>query len=578
MTLPPKTPVAPKPSKSPWGPLGLFFLFLALLGLALVPNVPGFWVFPLALSLIILPLKGPKAILSDLKHFFGPQNKGRLKSILSIALVLILLLIFGSFTGLPVLNLAAPPEAVLPEETLSLLKRLSGPVSFKAHLAYEAAEGPVRHLMDLYQRASSLITASVSPADGQSVDVGGEIRVARSDTILIEADGFAETVSPISRYAIDRSLRRLLAPNRLVFNLMGDGEKSALDQSPRGLSRWAESLAESRIFFQDLAWLGPGLPAEALAADALVLAGPFTPLGPEKSQALIDFVANGGKLLILQEPTVVGFETSSLAEVGLDLPRGLLVDQEAAWAGTDDLFIVARDFPAHPITLGLEQPVIWPLAGALTLPTTDKQRSADENQEVPLLRLVQEPEESGPNQTESQENNEVTKAGLNEEATEKTTEEATESASVIVEADKVDKEIIFQTWAVALSSEAAWLETDLDSISRGLHRYQADEDRNGPLVLAAATSVNGRGRLAVTADADLAANAFINYGGNLDFLTNTLYWLMGAEDDLVPSGRRGLALDINHQKAQLLFWIPSVFWPLLALIAWYIYYRRRRYK
>jgi hypothetical protein len=559
MSKPIDKKTSPRPPKSPWAPLGLFILFLALTGLALAPSIPGLWGPPLAVSLIILPLKGPKAIRRDLEEFFGPRNRGFLKSALVLVMILATLLAVGSLTRLPVFNLAAPEEAVLPPETLALLGRLTSPVIIKARLARDTNLGPVRHLMDLYQRGSSLITTSVSLAEGQTDDLSGEISLAKADSVLITTDGFAETVSPISRFTIDRSLRRLLSPNRLVFNLMGDGEKSVFDQSPMGLSRLADSLVNRKIYLQDLAWPGPGLPAEALAANALLLSGPRTPLGEERQKALIDYVIGGGKLFILQDPMVAGFDTSSLSIFGLDMALGLVVDPEAAWAGTEDRFIVGRDFPAHPITLGLEQPVIWPLSGAMILADqrTENTQADGGEEEVPLLKLVQEPDQAVGDGEGTQT---PAPAGLfspppGEEKTEK---------------------ILFHTWAVAISSEASWLETDLPSIGRGAHRYQADEDRSGPLVLATATSVNGGGRLAVAADADLAANGFISYGGNLAFLTNTLFWLMGAEDDLPPSGQRGIALHINHSRAKFLFWIPLVFWPLMALSVWFLYYRRRR--
>ncbi|MDR2368818.1 MAG: GldG family protein [Deltaproteobacteria bacterium] len=535
---------APKgPGNGPWGPLGLFFLFLALLGLALAPGIPGFWALPLALSLIILPLKGPRAILRDLRDFFGPRNRGALKVALSLAMALAIVLAAGSARFLPALNLAAPEEALLPPETHGLLARLTVPVSLRARLGRETARGPVTHLMDLYGKASGRVTATVELAEGLSETQDGEVSVVRPDSVLIEAEGFSETVSPITRFAIDRSLRRLMSPNRLAYNLMGHGVKSVLDESPSGLSLWARSLMGEKIFLLDLAWQGGPLPPEAFMAGALVLAGPRAPMGGDAERALIDYVAGGGKLLILQDPMVAGFDPGALSALGLDIPRGLVVDPEDAWAGTQDRFIVSRDFPAHPITLGLERPVVWPLSGAVTLA---KAPASEAEAEVPLLRLGEGP---GPQAPEPEAPGPVRDAAQG---------------------------LLYHTWAVALSSDASWLETDLGSIADGDHRYQPAEDASGPLVLSTATSVKGGGRLALVADADLAANGFINYGDNRAFLTNALFWLMGAEDDLPTTARRGIALTINHRRAQLLFWIPTVFWPLLALFVWYLNYRRRR--
>lgn len=534
-----KPPMTAPSGGGPWGPVPLLLVLGALLGLAVAPEYPGFWVIPLAAALAVRLASGPRALLGDLASLAGHRKK----AVPRLALFLALALLAGSLRTLPVLPLGAPPEATLPPETLALLGRLRVPVALEARLGRRTARGPAGHLMDLYARASGLVTATVSLAEGQADDMEGGLRVARPDTLSIRAEGFSETVSPISREAIDASLRRMLAPNRLVYNLMGDGEKSVLDESFQGLSLWAGALEEARIFVQDLAWPGPGLPPVAQAADALVLAGPRMPLGRERETALVDFVAAGGRLLVLQDPLVSGLDPGALASFGLDMPRGLVVDPEAAWAGTDDRFIVCRDFPAHPITLGLEQPVVWPLAGSLALSGQEGQEGGAQ-EDIPVLRL------SG--------------------------DTAAQAGPETPEPARLGPEILFHTWAVALSSQASWLETDTASIARGGHRFQSGQDQAGPLVLATATTVAGGGRLALLADADLAANGFIAHGGNLAFLNNALHWLLGAEDDLGPAARGGMALDIDGRRARLLFWLPTVFWPLLALTAWYALHRRRQ--
>jgi hypothetical protein len=131
-------------------------------------------------------------------------------------------------------------------------------------------------------------------------------------------------------------------------------------------------------------------------------------------------------------------------------------------------------------------------------------------------------------------------------------------------------------WALALSSDSSWLETDRVSIAERAMRPQP-EDPQGPLTLAAAASLTGGGRLALTADSDLAANGFIGYAGNLSFLNNALFWLLGAEDDLARPAR-GSALLFDRAKARVMFWLPVVVWPGLLTGLWLLFFlgRRRR--
>jgi hypothetical protein len=126
-----------------------------------------------------------------------------------------------------------------------------------------------------------------------------------------------------------------------------------------------------------------------------------------------------------------------------------------------------------------------------------------------------------------------------------------------------------------MSSDVAWLETDGPSLRDRSHRYQAGVDLPGPVTLASATTLAGGGRLVLAADADLAANSFIVYAGNLAFLQSALYWLLGAQEELQP-GFEVHWLDLTHSRARALFWIPTVIWPVLVFLAWRFYYVRRR--
>jgi hypothetical protein len=374
--------------------------------------------------------------------------------------------------------------------------------------------------MELYDRASPLITASVGRFETKAGPGPGEMSLAPPDSVVVASGSFQEEVSPIAQFSVNAALRRLTSPYRLVLNLMGDGEKSVLDQSAMGLSLWAESLQASKVYVRDCLWAGTELPPEALAAHALILAGPRRPLGEDRERALMGYLANGGKLLLFQDPLVVGFSARALAPIGLEAPWGLMVDPGAAWAATEDFFVVSRDFPAHPITVGLARPVVWPLAGAI----------------VPVAAPRPSEAGDGPGRPEAPPSH---------------------------------------TWSLARSSSSSWLETDPASVADRSHRYQAKIALPGPLPLASATTLEGGGRLVLAADADLAANGFIVYAGNKGFLDRALYWLLGAQEEL-GAPAEAVWLDLSEAKARALFWIPAVIWPAAVVVAWLLWLLRRR--
>jgi hypothetical protein len=345
------------------------------------------------------------------------------------------------------------------------------------------------------------------------------------------------------------------------LNLVGDGEKSAMDASPMGLSLWAESLQNSKIFLKDCLWEGDRLPPEAFAAHALVLAGPRRPLGEERERALMDFLARGGKLLALQDPMVVGLSRGALAPLGLEMPWGLVVAPGSALAGAEDFFVVSRDYPAHPITMGLAQPVVWPLAGAVAAIEPPREAAGP-------LGVGAEQKEDGEHKGEG--------AAVGSEPRGDGAEKQEGQAAKVKGAGAPEGSgPLSHTWALAATSEAAWLETDGASLANRSHRYQAESDLRGPLTLASATSISGGGRLVLAADADLAANAFITYAGNLALLDNMLFWLLGAQEELPPPPAV-VWLDVTDAKARALFWLPAVIWPLAVVAVWGRFYLRRR--
>jgi hypothetical protein len=151
----------------------------------------------------------------------------------------------------------------------------------------------------------------------------------------------------ITSRGLAEAFNRLVSPSALIYNLVGQGEKLALDPSPLGLSLWTESLERRKVFLKDHVW-GPNSPLPKGAA-ALILAGPKVPLDPDKTADLIIFLAQGGKLLVLTDPLSPGLDPATFSEIGLTLAKGLVADPETAWAGTDDFFPVSLTFPPSPL-------------------------------------------------------------------------------------------------------------------------------------------------------------------------------------------------------------------------------------
>lgn len=130
-------------------------------------------------------------------------------------------------------------------------------------------------------------------------------------------------------------------------------------------------------------------------------------------------------------------------------------------------------------------------------------------------------------------------------------------------------------FVIAQSSLSSWLETDRASIAAGAPRYQAGQDKPGPLALAVAADLQGGGRLVALADSDLAANGFLGFPGNRNFTSATIHWLLDGESMPMSLTDQTQSLALNRVSARLIFWLPAVVWPVLVLVFW-LFFRLRR--
>jgi hypothetical protein len=147
------------------------------------------------------------------------------------------------------------------------------------------------------------------------------------------------------------------------------------DSGPNGASRWAENLSSLRLTALDYYWPeGSPIPKEAAA---VILAGPKAPLGEWRETALLNYIKNGGRALIMADPLTVAISPEFWHPFGLEFKDGVAIDPEGNLAGTGETFVVARDYPAHPLTRGLARPSLWPLAGAFSTLNTDGHADLD---------------------------------------------------------------------------------------------------------------------------------------------------------------------------------------------------------
>ncbi len=110
-------------------------------------------------------------------------------------------------------------------------------------------------------------------------------------------------------------------------------------------------------------------------------------------------------------------------------------------------------------------------------------------------------------------------------------------ARSILLSQKLDKVELFP---LAETSEAAWGETDKDSLLKESPRFDPTTDRKGPLILAVAGELKGEdktltdraGRFVLFGDSDFITDQYVKIGNNLDLFLNAVAWTVEREDGI----------------------------------------------
>jgi len=126
------------------------------------------------------------------------------------------------------------------------------------------------------------------------------------------------------------------------------------------------------------------------------------------------------------------------------------------------------------------------------------------------------------------------------------------------------------------TSPQSWGETNREDLNKGVAKPDPG-DPKGPLTVAA-VATKDKARLVVYGTSTLASNQFLNLQGNRDFFLNTVSWLAEEEDQVSirPKDARQTPVFMNSNQAQVVFLLPVVVLPGIALLGGIVAVVRRR--
>lgn len=511
----------------PFAPIGLVIsgvAFLATMGWLIVRREADLY-FQIGLGVVVLGLALAVLFDPDRARRFLTGRQARYGSnalVITLAFLgLLIVLNYLVYTNDKSWDLTEDKQNTLAPETLNTLKTLPEPVVAKAFFTGRTSFDYAENLLKLYARDSNnkFTYEVVNPE--VSIDQAQQANITRDGDIVLFMGDRQEKVTTISEEGITGAMVRLLSSGqRKVYFLTGHGEPGVEAGNDNSYSQLKSKLEAKNFQVETFNLVdNPKVPDDA---QAVVVAGPQTPLSEQEVTAIKTYVDGGGVLVALIEPTIVT-QTENTQDLlvdyltstwGITLTNDLVVDLVGAQSNNPYL-AVGVTFGNHAITRGL--------SGFVTV--------------LPSARSV----------------------------------EVTQTASGI------------SPTLLVSTSDQSWGETNFEGLKNN-ETPQADQgvDKLGPLGLgAAAESPTNNARVVVFGDSQFADDQYIQNYGNSDLIVNALDWATGQEDliNLTPknSTTRTLKVTPSLYTKGLILLISLFILPALPIVAaiWVMIQRRK---
>lgn len=266
-------------------------------------------------------------------------------------------------------DLTASQEFTLAPQSVKIIRQLPGPVQvlcfFPDDPLYEAPKKKTRDLLESYRYWNEQVTyrfvdPEVDPATAQ------RYRVKTYGSIVFEGMGKRKTVTEPTEQHFTGALLELSGIRaKKVYFLTGNGEHDPESEEDEGFAEARRGLIRDlyEVGTLDLNTAGK-IPEDC---SVLIMAGTQKSLSREAVAAVLHFLEGQGKVLLLTDPEPPESIHRLLADYGLTVPKGKILDPGAYVAPDMGIPAVFKgQYPAVVITRGLET-TYFPSAAALEL-------------------------------------------------------------------------------------------------------------------------------------------------------------------------------------------------------------------
>jgi ABC-type uncharacterized transport system involved in gliding motility auxiliary subunit len=403
----------------------------------------------------------------------------------------------------------------LSQQTHKILKDLSRDVTIYA-FDKERNFGERRDVLGMYSSATSHVKVKYIDPDRQPA-LAKEFAVGKYGTIVVAAGDRHMEAQGDGEEALTNALVRVLKGQRTACFIQTHGERN-LDSAERdGYDHFKKQLDNENYQTEMLPFLQKlEIPKDCTMA---IIAGPQNDYLPPEIDLIHKYLQDGGRALIMLD---AGVELPNLAKMmsdwGVTVRNDLVIDENpvAQIFGTEPYMPLIVKYGTNPI--------VQPLNGKATL--------------FPLTRSFEVGKDSKPG----------------------------------VSADSLGD-----------TSSESYGVTDWNPKIKEI-QFHAGKDLKGPLSVAAAGSIPGggekktEGRFVVLGTSLVAANSFLTFQSNRDFIMNSINWL-SADEDLIsiratPPDSQHLTMNAEQMRRVLVLGVFGI--PILIVLAGVLVWWQRR--
>jgi gliding motility-associatede transport system auxiliary component len=428
-------------------------------------------------------------------------------------------------------DLTVNKQFSLSDQSRNFLAKLDAPLNIHV-FAQDVAFSGFRDRLKEYEYASKQVKTEYVDPD-RNPAAAQQYKIEQYGTIVFEYKGRTERATSDTEQDITNAIIKVVSgQQKKVYFTEGHGEKDTASSERDGYATIVQALGRENYTVDKLVLAQKGAVPDD--ATVVVVAGPRTDFFPPEIDALKQYLAKNGKLLLLLDPPsrVDSPPLTSLIALahdwGIDVGNDVVVDVSGMGQlfGASEAVPVAANYPAHAITERFRVMTAYPLA-----------RSAA-------------PVEGGVNGHTAQ--------------------------------------------PLVTTSDRSWAESDVQALLTSKKiALDPGKDKPGPITLASAVSAASTDaakpadqpdapkpetRVVVFGDSDFASNSVLGIEGNRDIFMNALGWLSQQENLISvrakePDDRR---LTLTATQQNNLTWLSVLIVPALIFgTGVYSWWRRR---